>query len=55
MKITKEEIILIKEKEKNQRHSALVKSGLAKRHKLVAYIEDSKIAKKHGFTMEELA
>jgi len=47
--------ILDKEKAKTKRHNELVKTGLAKRHKLVAYIEDCAIAKKHGLTMEELA
>jgi hypothetical protein len=42
------------ELERTKRHSELVKEAILKRHKITRYIEDFKIAKENGLTMEEL-
>jgi len=49
VKALKEELI------KTKRTSAMVKEAMVKRHKITRYIEDLKIAKSYGLTMEELS
>jgi len=49
VKALKEELI------KTKRTSEMVKEAMVKRHKITRYIEDLKIAKSYGLTMEELS
>jgi len=43
------------ELKKTKRHSELVKEAILRRHKITRQIEDCKIAKENGLTMEEIA
>ena len=49
VKALKEELV------KTERTSELVKEAMIKRHKITRYIEDLKIAKSYGLTIEEIS
>jgi len=49
VKALKEELV------KTERTNKLVKEAIIKRHKITRYIEDLKIAKSYGLTIEEIS
>ena len=58
MNILEKEKRLVEEIRKEMRltnkRSKLVKEELARRHKIVAYLEDLRIVKSYGLTMEDI-
>ena len=54
--VDKKHVKAMKEElKKTKRHSDLVKEAILKRHRITRRIEDLKIAKSYGLTMEELS
>ena len=54
--VDKKHVKAMKEElKKTKRHSELVKEAILRRYKITRHIEDSKIAKENGLTMEEIA
>lgn len=45
---------LQKEMRITNKRSELVKRGMARRHKIVAYLEDLRMVKSYGLTMEDI-
>ena len=53
--VDKKHVKAMKEElKKTKRHSDLVKNEILKRHKITRRIEDYKMAKKNGLTLEEI-
>ena len=54
--VDKKHVKAMKEElKKTRRHSDLVKEAILKRHKITRHIEDYKMAKENGLTLEELS
>jgi len=54
--VDKKHVKAMKEElKKTKRHSDLVKEAILKRHKITRRIEDYKMAKENGLTLEELS
>ena len=53
--VDKKHVKAMKEElKKTKRHSDLVKEAILKRHRITRHIEDYKMAKRHGLTLEEI-